>query len=250
MVYISPTGSFDNDRVHPSRNDAGPLIKVQFENSLQLGWKLEDILLFTNFDFQYGHLKARVLKDVEFFEPHPQATKINAIVKLFEKALIKRNELYWFHDLDAFQLQKITTSELKLGKADIGLTDYGRLPRWNTGTMFFKKSARDIFHRIKEVMYKEAIDEEKALYQITEHDKSIRKRIKKIDKTYNFTPFNLKSCYRQAKKPITIVHFHPLGVIRQLGVNKGLEYYLGQNELGIPLITKRLVNIFRYHRIR
>ena len=85
MIYVSPTGSFDNPRPDLTSNDAGQLAKVQFENSLALGWKKEDILLFTNFDFQYGEMKANVLKDVEFFERKPQVSKINAIIKLFEK---------------------------------------------------------------------------------------------------------------------------------------------------------------------
>ena len=124
MIYISSTGSFDND--HPNViNDAAPLVKVQIDNSLASGWKKEDILLATNFDYQYGSIKAITFKDVKFFEKKPQASKINAIIKLFEKKMIKNGELYWFHDLDAFQLYKITQSELRMGKVDMALTDYG-----------------------------------------------------------------------------------------------------------------------------
>ena len=77
LIYISPTGSFDNDRPDLASNDAGQLVKVQIENSLALGWKPEDIMLITNFDYLYGDIKAIVLKDVGFFERKPQATKIN-----------------------------------------------------------------------------------------------------------------------------------------------------------------------------
>lgn len=150
MIYISPTGSFDNPRPDLTSNDAGPLAKVQIENSLALGWKKEDILLFTNFDFQYGEIKANVLKNVEFFERKPQASKINAIVKLFEDGTIKDGEMYWFHDLDAFQLEPINEAEIDLSDDNIALTDYGGIKfggtdRWSTGSIFFKLGSRDIF---------------------------------------------------------------------------------------------------------
>ena len=106
MIYISPTKSFDNPRPDLI-NDAGVSAKVQIENSLELGWKKEDIWLFTNFEFEYHGIRSRVLEDVAFFERKPQASKINALIKLFENRTIKSDELYWFHDLDAFQICSI-----------------------------------------------------------------------------------------------------------------------------------------------
>lgn len=250
LIYISPTGSFDNPRPDLKSNDAGPLVKVQIENSLALGWKEEDILLYTNFDFKYGVVKANVLKDVEFFELIPQASKINAIIKLFEKGLINDNELYWFHDLDAFQLYPITESELELGKADMALTDYGFSRRWNTGSIFFKKSSKDIFYRIKEVMYSESVDEETALCMLTVDSISIRERVKRINNTYNFVPYGFNTGYKMAIKPIKVVHFHPLLGIPHTKIKSSVEFFKGENDLHIPLITERLVKILRYHRIR
>jgi hypothetical protein len=252
MIYISPTGSFDNDHPSLTSNDAGQLIKIQIENSLALGWKIEDILLFTNFDFEYGTVKSIVLKDVEFFNRKPQASKINAIVKLFEDKIIKEAELYWFHDIDAFQLEPISEDELELteAEADMGLTDYGSWTRWNTGSVFFKKASEDIFGQIKTVMYQKNIDEEKALGFITETNPNINQRVKKLNKTYNFTPFNIRSCYQKSTKPLKVVHFHPNGRLRRLGYKRTLDIYLGDNSLGRSLLTDRLIKIFKYHRIR
>lgn len=249
MTFISPTGSFYYDRLGVV-NDAAGLVKVQIENSLELGWKPEDILLFTNFDYEYGIIKANVLTDVDFFEHKPQATKINTIVKLFDKGLIKKGELYWHHDLDVFQLEPITDSEINLPEDSIALTDYGRVARWNTGTLFFKSGSKDIFERIKEEVYKQNTDEEHALGTLTRDDRDISKRVIKINKTYNFTPYNLRSCYKMADKPLKIVHFHPLGPIMKLGVPRALDFYMGENKLHIPLITGRLLRIFKFHRIR
>ena len=151
LIYISPTGTFDNPRPDLTSNDAGQLVKVQIENSLALGWKKEDLLLVTNFDYQYGEVKAIVLKDVEFFERKPQASKINAIIKMFEHGMIKDGEMYWFHDIDAYQLEPITEAEIDLSRANIALADYGgvkfrEVDRWNTASIFLKQ-VRKIFFR-------------------------------------------------------------------------------------------------------
>lgn len=250
LIYISPTGSFDNDRPDLTCNDAGALAKIQIDNSLDLGWPKKDILLFTNFNYQYRGVKASVLKEVEFFERKPQASKINAIVKLFENEIIKDDGLYFFHDLDAFQLEPMTVPELAMEGFDLGLTDYGRVSRWNTGTIFFKKTAQDIFKQIQALMYQKNTDEEKALSLLTETKKAIKKRVKKLNKTYNFTPYNLRSCYQMATKPLKIAHFHPLGGIRKLGIKKSLDFYAGQNKIQTPLITERLIKIFHRHGIK
>jgi len=241
LIYISPTKSFNNPHPNPNLlNDAGVSVKVQIENSLRLGWKVEDILLYTNFEFQYGVVKATVLPDVEFFEPDPRANKINPIVKLFEKELINGRELYWFHDLDAFQLYPITESELKLGKADMALADYRPLlNQWSTITIFFKKSSRDIFYKIKKIRDRNKIYEEMAIQELIDNDKSIRKRIKKLNKTYKFAPHNRLSCYQKAIRPIRIVHFHPRSGIPKLDITRN-----------VPLLPDRLIKIFHYHRIR
>lgn len=248
MIYISRTASFN--QIHKNTvNDAQTLVKIQIENSIELGWQKKDIMLYTNFAFRYGQINAEVIDGVEFFNPQPQASKINCIVRLFEKNIIKKKTLYWFHDLDAFQLQPFKKTEFKLGNTDMALTDYGRLPRWSTGSIVFNYSSKDIFNLIKQFMYRYNTDEERALVRITSENMDIRKRIKKINKTYNFTHFNLRSCYFEADKPLKVVHFHPLAGIKQLGINKALDFYRGNNKLKLPLITPRLDRIFKYHRI-
>jgi len=256
MIYISPTGSFNNPRADLTANDAGQLVKIQIENSRRLGWKKEDILLFTNFGFQYGEIKSRVLNDIDFFKRKPQATKINAVINLFEQGIIKKGEMYWFHDLDAFQLEPIKPKEIKIKNNEIALTDFGGakrfggMDRWNTGSIFFKLGSRDIFKQMKKIYYEKQCDEEEALGLLVASDSKIKKRVKKINITYNFNGFNLKLSYKEAIKPIKIVHFHPYGFIRQLKVERPIDFFLGQNDLHIPLITERLIKILRYHRIR
>ena len=255
LIFISPTGSFNNPRPDLADNDAGQLIKVQIENSLRLGWSPKDIMLVTNFDYQYAGVKSIVLNDVEFFERKPQASKINAIVKLFEHKLIKKNEIYWFHDIDAFQQEIVKPQEIKIKQNEIAATDFGGSKmfkgedRWSGGIIYFKSGSLDIFKKIQDEMYKKKIDEEEALGIVVINDQKLRKRVKKINSTYNFIGYNLKKLYKNTTKPIKVVHFHPRIAKKRHGLVNGLKFFLGENPINTPLVSNEVVKLFKYHRI-
>lgn len=256
MIYISPTGSFDNPRADLASNDAAPTAKIQIENSLALGWKPEDIMLVTNFPFTYGKVKSLVLDNVKFFDRKPQATKISAIIELFKRGLIEDDELYWFHDLDAFQLEVIRPSEIDLKQDEIALTDFGGAKkfmgedRFSTGIIYFKSGSLDIFKKMEKVYYDRKCDEEEALGILINKDKKIRSRVKKINNSYNFIGYNLEHIYNISIKPIKVIHFHPLTGKRRLATDNSLRFFSGDNDLHVPLITEQLLKLFRYHRIR
>lgn len=249
ITYISPHKDFDEE--------SKVLIKVQIDNSLDLGWKKEDILLFTNFPYEYNGIASVVVGDDGYCSYCPISTKTTAIVKLFENGLIEKGQLYWSHDPDAYQLEIIHESDISsdMGSADMALCDYGRRPKWNGGSIFFRDSARDIYEKTKELMdaYKtlgrHLVFDEVSLYTLTNSDEEIRKRIKKLNITYNFQSFNIRSCIKMVEKPIKVTHFHPLREQKQLSIKKPLEWFMGMNKINTPLITERLINIFKYHGI-
>ena len=43
-------------------------------------------------------------------------------------------------------------------------------------------------------------------------DPKIRKRVKKINNSYNFIGYKLKSVYEKSLKPLKVVHFHPFRI--------------------------------------
>lgn len=248
LIYISPTKSFTNPR-HDLIDDAGVSVKVQIDNSLELGWLPEDIMLVTNFPFEHNGIKAMVL-EVDFFDRKPQASKINAILKLFENGMIEDDEIYWFHDLDAFQLCSIAKLTVDLEEADMALSDYGRNPRWSTGVIYFNKRARDLFEQMRRVTYQKNIDEERALAFLTRGDEAINRRVKKIDKSFNFTPRNLRTMYPLVVKPLRVAHFHPLGTVSRTNQQSAFDFFKGNNSLNLQLVTDRLLRILDTHGVR
>lgn len=258
MIFINPSGSFTEE--------ASILIKIQIDNSLSLGWKRQDLILATNFEYEYNGIKSVVVSSTNFTPFYVQGSKHKTVLELVKRGYIKDGELYWLHDLDVYQSEVITESELKMGSCDMVMTDYGRMKRLNAGSIFFKKSAQDIFKGMAQTESLLKIGDEQALMVLikgieTERRgiiyekevvnkipciKNIGKRIKRINISYNFTYFDLRYCYQTAIKPIKVVHFHPMG--SYIFIDNLLNYYMnGKNELGTVLMSERLIKIFRSH---
>ena len=268
LIYVSPKKEFDEE--------TKVTVKIQIDNSLNLGWLRKDILLFTNFPYQYNGIKAIQIGDENFRAFFAPATKITAILDLFKKGYIKKKELHWFHDFDVFQNEVITEEELELDNFDMGLCDKGRMPRWGTGSVFFRFSAKDIFSMIKQLSDKYKMNEEPALNAITSNNllwateerpedvvfhksvpanivgmENINHRIKKLNIKYNFAGWNIRSCYKLAGGQFKIVHFHPLDNDLSYGGMKALDFFIyGKNKMGLQLVPERLVKIFNKHSLR
>lgn len=246
------------------------LVKIQIDNSLDLGWEKEDIILATNFPFKYNGVKSIVVSDQNNWLQDKRQNKHTAILELFTRGVINKlnpGELYWFHDLDAYQSETITEFELGMEDADMALCDYGWREKWSTGSIFFTPGARNIFKGLLQTMSffkstdeitlmmlmnkltKEETDELKQRYNPdismeTPRIRDIDKRIKKINTSYNFVPyFNVKYCYNIAIKPIKVVHFHPS--------RPRLEFFMyGKNDINTVFMPDRLINIFHHHGIK
>jgi len=232
LTYISPDKDFNDEHKMA--------VKIQIDNSIELGWKREDILLATNFEYEYNGVKSIVIGDENYCSYHWPATKIYTIVHLFRAGLIKKG-LYWYHDFDCFQLALFTEIEIDMASIDMGLTNYGRMPRLCSASMFFRETAGGIFEQLKELIDRKKIDEELGIMRlINDNPEIFGKRVKKLNITYAFHKFNLGHCYNRAVKPIKAVHFH-------LTPDKYDFYVKGNNPMNMVLIPERLIKIFSNH---
>jgi len=214
---------------------------------------MKNLLIYINplggFDNETKLLvKSKVIDGNVYCDFQPQSTKTTVIHYLMENDLLEENIMYWVHDFDAFQSVSITEEEIDLGEIDLGLSDYGRMSRWSTGSMFFTKKARDIFKWMTEDIYKRHTDEERALSWLTRHNiNDIKKRIKKINISYNFQTNNIRSCFLEAIKPLRVLHFHPF--VDKRGINT-LDFFLrGKNKINTILASERLKQIFKNYGI-
>ena len=253
MIFIHPEKGF----LDSWGNEAEVLAKIQIDNSLELGWDPKDILMVTNFPWEYRGIKAIELGEKSYCEFSPTASKITAIIEMFNQGLIE-DDLYWFHDLDAFQLEPITKEEI--GDSDLSFTDYGittinegRNRRPSTGVLFFNNKSKDIFELIfwKAGQYK--CNEEVALLELIKQNKmGIKDRIKVLNVTHNYATRrrDLVKSYLIADKPLKVIHFHPFDKrpVAQ-GIDNISACMYGKNGMNKILMTDSLINIFNKHGI-
>jgi hypothetical protein len=258
MIYVNPTKSFTNPNAKFWKYETKDLVKVQIENSFRLGWDVGDILLVTNFPYEYRGVKAFEVGDDCYCEISPTASKINTIIRLFEMGVIK-DELYWFHDFDAFQLQRFTGKELEIGK-DIAMAEYGKTTissshdrRLSTGSIFFNNKSRDIFEEIKNRVYGYKCNEEVAFLLVLRRDRiRVKERFQRLNVTYNFAmqKRDLGSNFETAEKPLKVLHFHPTDERAVDSGHTGVEVCIyGMNRLNMVLVPPQLSLIFKQHGV-
>lgn len=197
LIYINPSKQFSKEH--------DDLTKIQIDNSLELGWKLKDLILVTNFPFEYKGIQATIVDDYEVFDQN-RSTKIPAINELFRRGLVEDN-LYWFHDHDAFQIELI---DLQLDK-DAAFTTHGAYsPVWNAGSFFFKKSAETIFQDIWKYMEERGTNEQNALtYMWQNNINDINNRYTLLSPAYNLGIYKIDENLKIAGTKAKVVHFHP-----------------------------------------
>jgi len=263
LIYLNPSKKFNTETEVTAR--------IQIENILELGYPKEDILLLTNFPYEFMGVEATIVDDSYCKLDSPTNTKFWAIANLFWNNLIGEH-LYWAHDFDCFQLEYISDKEIldEIRGYDMGICDYGAHYKYSGGSVFFKKSAKDVFVRIKCVMeeYKTGEEEASTILAYNNltwiaprvsnphhrtiggkfHDSDhIRGRIKVLNFTYNFWNNNLKRRCKESKFPLRTVHFRPFYKLDN-GRTK-FDYMKGENNLGIDFVGERLTKIFNKHGI-
>lgn len=229
-------------------------VQIQIDNSLDLGWNKEDILLVTDFLYSYKGITSEVVPDKNYYGFDNSSNKIPAILYLIDSDFLVENELYWYHDFDVYQNIRFDESDLALDAFDMGITPYGYKPQWNLGSIFFRTEARDIFGLIEHtILHKRKSDnrcDEKALQRLIVQKKIDPKRYKELDLSYNFTKRCIASNYAKAQKPLKAVHFH-LWDKDALMSDTALNLFMNaKNSLKIPLMDERLVKIFHNHDIK
>lgn len=238
MVYIHPAKRF--------KGEYATLAKIQIDNSLSLGWEKKDIVLATNFAYEYSGVESLVVGDDLFCEFDKRLSKVNVLVHLFESGIIEEGELYWFHDFDAFELHRITEAELDMGRADMAFTTLGYKDDWNTGSFFFGLGARDVVKSWRDEIYRHRILEEPALKSLTSSGK-LDGRFKTLNVTYNFIQSRIPVNWMIADKPLKVAHFHP---IRKTSVPVLDIFLRGNSDLGFPLLPQRLIDTFHHYGIK
>jgi len=207
-----------------NRDKIKVMLDAQILNSLDVGWLPENILLVTNFDYEYMGVKAR---KTEFNPQCLTGSKMYAV-----RYALEYYDFLWSHDLDAWQNVWFDSPEIK----DVGATTYDNR-KFNGGSIFWKVSALDIVNEIIDTIETEgAIREENVLNRVF---KKHSDRVTKLNFTYNVGCSNYRGRWEESFKPVKVVHFHPDNRLAWE------THALDRCKLGVKGISDRLEGILR-----
>lgn len=200
--------------------------KCQIDNSINLGWKPEDICIVTNLDFEYRDVT--IIRTKLLCTYNKYFNKVFGIYEIIKDNLI--DDDFWFHDFDDWQLSKF--DEFPYFPGDIGACRYlfnkEHAPQWNTGSLFIKKSSLPIWHYIYNTM--ESNKNESDINTYGDEDifnlsvfKYFQSSVSEIDYTYNVgcTGFEDR-LERVFLKPVRVGAFKPSETRRSYFDDAGL----------------------------
>lgn len=246
LIYTSPNKKFDQE--------TATLAKIQIDNTFDLGWRKQDVLLVTDFPFEYNGVKSLVIDQDVYYDFDLAASKIPVVLYLLKYGIIEKDELYWCHDFDAYELHQISPTGVDLEGVDLGLVHYFYKPEWALSNFFFKIGSFDIIELLHNTILSrpwKSRNNEKTLTWLIKHNKIDSKRYKKLNVTYNIAKRFLQITYKEAEKPIKVLHFRPSDPKDERMPDSALNMFMyGKNRLRMPLMTDRLIKIFNYHGIK
>jgi hypothetical protein len=214
--------------------------RAQIDNSFKRGWKKDDIIIGTNFDFEYKGVKNKLLTDI--CVSNPFCNKFYGMFELMKKGIL--DDDFWFHDQDAWQLH----NDLNFPDFDdgIGGCTYVFTPEWNTCSLFVKKTALNILEFIVNFMkmnseYLEGVQSDENIISFLRNDSEIKEYLTDINNQYNVGRTKMEYRYNAADKPVFVGGFAPQ-------IPDSVRVFNGEdNEMKVNLIDDVLDTAFRTH---
>ena len=211
MKNLLVANKVDNSRNYNFDN-IDRLLKAQIENSFELKWKKEDIILLANFDYDYMDVKST---RIDFNKFCLTGSKMFAILHCFKE--LKIDDIIWSHDTDAWQNCyfdehdlhcDIDNNHIDWGLYDVGATWYSR-PKFNGGSIFWKPSSIDIIEHIVDSLIKNEAKREEPTINETFKSDVFKDRIAILNNTFNVGCSGFVPRWERSIKPIKVCHLHP-----------------------------------------
>lgn len=120
-------------------------LKAQIDNSLRYGWCVDDIIIGTNFDFEYKGIKNHHLHNICDWSGFNNFWY--GALELVKRGVIDSN--FWLHDHDSWQ---INTLEFPKFNGDVAGVEYGGTNEWNCGSIYFNDNSENTLQYIVDTL--------------------------------------------------------------------------------------------------
>lgn len=208
-----------------SEDDLRLMAEAQIENSLDLGWRKKDLIVYSNIDIDFLGVKSRSCDLNDFCLT---GSKMFAV----QYALREIDDVLWAHDLDAWQNVWFYEPKFK----DVGVSCYSN-KKLNGGSVFWKRNAADIADAVVNALKENnEAREEPTLNKVLKEN--YKDRMTVLNHTYNVGCSGYAVRYEKARKPIHVCHLHPTNKIAWE------THVLDRSGMGVTL-TPRLEKLIR-----
>lgn len=213
------------------RKSLETILKAQIENSLELGWRPEQLIFLSNFDFEFMGVQ---LQKIDLNAFCWTGSKMFGLKWLFDNNRFPAGEIVWAKDLDTWQNIWFDAPDIR----DVGATYYSR-PKFNCGSVFWGPGSQDIISEVvKRLEENKEIKEEPVLNKMFKSN-DYKDRVTVLNTTYNVGCSGFVPRYERATKPIKVCHFHPTNKIAWE------THVLDRNGLDEGPVTLRLERLVR-----
>lgn len=213
--------------------------RAQVDNSLRFGWKKEDIIIGTNFDFEHNGVKNIKLENIcttNIFN-----NKWYGMLELMNNGYI--DDDFWFHDQDSWQVSKVEFPEFV---GEIGGCTYVYTPEWNTCSMFLKQTSVSIVEYIVEFM---KMNDNTNFYSdenyisLLRGGSPIQDYLTTLNNKFNVGLTHMEKRYQAAEKPVCALGFQP-------HVQSSWDVFIeGKNDLDLKLIDNEMIELFKTYNL-
>lgn len=213
-------------------------LRAQIDNSFRLGWKSKDIVIATNFPFNYNSISNVELEDictVNLFN-----NKWYGMNELFKKGLM--GEDFWFHDQDAWQIDHF---DFPTFNNYIGGCTYVGTSEWNTASLFVRKESADLLEFIREFLETNknlSVPSDENYISILRNHPTTSRYFETLTNEFNVGCTYFEKRYSNCSENVKVCGFKP-------HLQSDFEKFNGKNTLGVKLIPEELDKIFKEHSI-
>ena len=210
--------------------------RAQIDNSLNMGWRAEDVVILTNLPFSYKN--ATIVKSKHECTYNKYFNKLLGIWELIYYGHIE--EPFWFHDFDDWQVAPFKFPDFE---GEVGGCKYINFTQWNTGSLFIKPNSLPFWQLCKDFI--EANDSHPNLLQIGDENifnllyaqnySQLQNFIVEISYDFNIGITGFEDRLRRAPSP-KVVAFKP----EENTISKLQEY---------KLLPEELITIFREYKL-
>jgi len=179
--------------------------KAQIDNSLRLGWKREDIILGTNFKFDYNRIESYLLTNIcEWSGFH---NFWYGALELIDKGII--NEEFWLHDHDSWQISPMVFPQFD---GDVAGAEYVGTREWNCGSIYFNKNCKPTLQYIVDTLEENKevkVSSDEVIIGFLRKNSPIKHKMTSINQRWNVGMTHAQLRHDSAIKPIIVLSFKP-----------------------------------------